>query len=156
MDIKQLLEFFTINPFWGIDSIKECNPNSYQDFTTIYHLPNDYIQLLTITDGFVLFHSGDFIIYDIAQVLKYNTDPLYSNNFKDSILHIGFFLERNIVIDQRKADTDYYLFAGDCCSTDEFVCLGTITDFLNGLARTLGKIPFWDEGGPYWDFGVNA
>lgn len=154
MDIKQVLELLIGNDFWGVDKLKPCNLDLYHKFTTAHHLPKDYKQLLSVTDGFVLFHAGDFIIYDMDWIFKCEKKTKYSNDYIKPILNIGYFMERNLVIDQRKANTKNYLFAGNCHSTDEFVCLGTITDFFNGFIQNKGEVPFWDENAPYQDFGV--
>lgn len=40
-----------------------------------------------------------------------------------------------------------YLYAGDCCSTDEFVCVGNILNFIEEIVK--------NGGDPYWTINEN-
>lgn len=40
-----------------------------------------------------------------------------------------------------------YLYAGDCCSTDEFICVGNILNFIEEIVK--------NGGDPYWTINEN-
>lgn len=135
------------NSFWGIDKIKTPDPVLFNNFKTAYRLPEDYTQLLSVTDGFVLFQAGDYEIYDIDWVLQYKNEPKYSSGLQKDILCIGYFMEYELMINQKESHTGSYLYAGFASSPDDYVRIGTITDFLNGLIHSKGEIPFWEIEG---------
>lgn len=156
--IKEIMELFLTDPQWGIGKVRKSEPRGYQDFLSRYTLPKDYQELLSITDGFVLYHAGDYHIYDMAWASAVKSNPAYANeDQKDEVLEIGYFMDYYLYIDQKKSASSQYLYAGDSCST-KTVCVGTITDFLNGLIEGTERygadflpFPFWEtEGKPIY------
>ncbi len=147
MNIDEIMQLFQREPFWGLDKVKRPEPALLERFVSQYDLPEDYIRLLSISDGFVLFHAGDYRISDISWTVECYTNPVYGGGtFVDSILEVGMFMENSLLLDQSRSHTANYLFIGDADSTDHYLCVGTITDFLNQLIEEKGEIPFWEAG----------
>lgn len=156
--IKEIMDLFLNDPQWEIGKVKKPDPREYADFISRYTLPEDYKELLSITDGFVLYHAGDYRVDEIAWILQVKNNPVYGGtDWKDEILLIAHFMDHYLYIDQSKSDSSRYLYAGDCCSP-ETVCVGTITDFFNGLIDVTAQygenvsFPFWEtEGKPIFN-----
>lgn len=151
-NIQQIMELFLHDPFWAIGKVKTPDKARLQQFAASYRLPEDYIKLLSITDGFVLFGAGDYRIDDIGFVLEWH-EPRTDAGFVEQVLEIGYFMDYALLINQNESQTSSYLYAGDACSLTEFIRIGTITDFFNGLIASKGEIPFWNtEGQELFDF----
>ena len=85
------------------------------------HIPADYIEFLKRCNGLTLYHSGDYCLFDAQEILSFhfNVDDIEKE----------------------------YLYAGDCCSTDEFVCVGNILNFIEEIVK--------NGGDPYWTINEN-
>lgn len=59
---------------------------------------------------------------------------------------IGYWMGYDIVINVDDIEKEY-LYAGDCCSTDEFVCVGNILNFIEEIVK--------NGGDPYWTINEN-
>ncbi len=145
-NIRQIMELFLHDPFWEIGKVRTPDKAQLQQFTEQYHLPEDYVELLSITDGFVLFHAGDYCINDIEYILEWR-EPMIDAGLLEQVLEIGYFMEYTLLINLNESQTSSYLYAGDHDSMKDFIRIGTITDFLNGLIESKGEIPFWEERG---------
>ena len=145
-NIEQIMELFLHDPFWEIGKVKTPDKTQLQQFAASYHLPEDYVRLLSITDGFVLCGAGDYCIDDIACVLAWR-EPRKDAGLLEQALQIGYFMDYDLLINMKESQTDSYLYAGISCSLTDFVRIGTITDFFNGLIASKGDIPFWEEQG---------
>ena len=143
-NIDEIMDLFLHDPFWEIGLVKTPDQAKLHHFAQSYCLPEDYLKLLSISDGFVLFHGGDFRINDIGWTLECKNNPEYQAGFVDDVLEVGCFLEQNLLLNQRESHTSSYLYAGDCCSFTDYVRIGTITDFLNGFIEAKGEVPFWE------------
>ena len=77
MNIDEIMQLFQREPFWGLDKVKRPEPALLERFVSQYDLPEDYIRLLSISDGFVLFHAGDYRISDISWTVECYTNPVY-------------------------------------------------------------------------------
>lgn len=144
-NIHEIMKEFFKNSFWGLDNIKVPDYDAVKAFTDNFALPYDYKELLTITDGFVLFNAGDNIVYDTGYISELKKGGPYISDFKDEILNIGYFMGYELLINQNESSTPNYLYVGDACSFDQFVCVGSLTDFLNGFIDIKGEyFPFWE------------
>ena len=116
------------------------------------HIPADYIEFLKRCNGLTLYHSGDYCLFDAQEILSFhfsNDDLLCRSAWK-----IGYWMGYDIVINVDDIEKEY-LYAGDCCSTDEFVCVGNILNFIEEIVKNGGD-PYWtiDEN-QYRDFSKN-
>lgn len=68
----------------------------------------------------------------------------YNAGYRDEILRVGCFLENDLIINQKEAGTDSHLYAGYANGIDDYVRVGTVTDFLNGFLEANGNVPFWE------------
>lgn len=153
LHINEIINEFLQNPFWNIGKVQAVDEKKYHQFITDFHLPADYMEMMSMTDGFVLFQAGDYRISDIHWVLECKYNKKYDCGFRDEILDIGYFLGYRLLLNQKESDSSY-LYAGDACLADEYVCVGTITDFFNGWIETKGEeLPFWPvEGQTKYNF----
>ena len=153
-NIEQIMELFRSDPFWELDELKTPDKAQLEKFTALYNLPEDYVKLLSITDGFVLFHAGDYAIHDMAFVSECRQLNI-DTGLLEQVLEIGYFTDYTLLINRKESQTSTYLYAGNSCSMKEYVRIGTITDFLNGLIASKGEIPCWKdcetEGLQNWD-----
>lgn len=161
-NIGEIVDTFLQDPAWGIDNVKQPEKKTLDSFKNTHDLPEDCIELLSKTDGFVLFHAGDYRMSDISWIMECRNDQTYGMRFQKEILEVGYFMEYNLVINLSQSHTQQYLYAGFACENDDFVCIGTITDFFNGFiahAETdkygdlTVNIPFWEtENREKFDF----
>lgn len=151
-NIHEIMSLLENDSFWELCNTHSADPELLRKFTDKYDLPEDYLDLLNITDGFKLFHAGDYTMNDMAWTLE--VAEKYHDGWCENVLEIGYFMDNVLLIDLNKTHTDQYLFVGPSCVTDGFVCVGTVTDFLNGLIENHGDVPHWMAcgTGPY-DFG---
>lgn len=147
LNIKQIIDEFLENPFWEILNLKTPDQNLLNDFISNYKLPEDYIEFLSLTNGLIFFNAGDFAFNDIDWILEKKYNKKYNSGFKEEILIVGYFMGYELLIDQKESRTQNYLYAGDACTPDNYVKIGTITDFLNGFIQSKGEIPFWEING---------
>jgi len=144
-DIQRIMIEFAENSFWGLSKMKTPDYDVVRAFIDRFALPHDYKELLKITDGFVLFESGDNIIYDMSYIVEIKKGGMYMPDFKDEMLDIGYFMGYELLINQNESHTDNYLYAGDANSYHQYVCVGSLTSFLNGFIDTKGEyFPFWE------------
>ena len=61
-------------------------------------------------------------------------------------MEIGYWMGYDIVINVDDIEKEY-LYAGDCCSTDEFICVGNILNFIEEIVK--------NGGDPYWTINEN-
>lgn len=131
--------------FLGVQKTKTSDDDVVRAFADNFALPRDYKDLLKFTDGFVLFHAGDYAVYDISFVIELKKGGIYKPDFKDEMLTIGYFMGYNLLLNQSEIHTKNYLYAGDACSYNQYVSVGSLTDFLNGFIDTRGEyFPFWE------------
>ena len=144
-NMKEVMNEFIENPFWGLSSTITPDHDTVRAFTDNYVLPHDYKELLTITDGFVLFHAGDYSVYDICFIVELKKGGIGKPDFKDEMLTIGYFMGYYLLLNQNESHTENYLYAGDAYYYDQYVCVGSLTSFLNGFIDTKGEyFPFWE------------
>lgn len=99
------------------------------------HIPADYIEFLKRCNGLTLYHSGDYCLFDAQEILSFhfsNDDLLCRSAWK-----IGYWMGYDIVINVDDIEKEY-LYAGDCCSTDEFICVGNILNFIEEIVKNGG------------------
>lgn len=156
-NIEEIMELFQSDPEWGLAKLAPPDKASLLELQKTYPLPEDYLKLQSITDGFVLFHAGDYRIDDLKFVLQdYKKGDPPNMGLIDSVLTVGYIMDYYLVINQRESHTDSYLYAGDCCSAEDYVRVGTITDFLNALIESKGEMPFWQiKGRELFDFSTD-
>jgi len=65
---------------------------------------------------------------------------------RDKIKKVHDWMGYDIVINVDDIEKEY-LYAGDCCSTDEFVCVGNILNFIEEIVK--------NGGDPYWTINEN-
>lgn len=141
--IKEIMIEFKQNMFWGLDKVQVPDKSKVNDFISMYAIPDDIKNLLSITDGFVLFNAGDYMIYDIDRILDFRDK--YGTDYINEALDIGYFMGYELLINQNESHTQNYLYVGDACSLDQYVCVGSLTDFLNGFIDVRGEyFPFWE------------
>lgn len=142
--IEQIMHEFQHNPIWGMDNQKTPDSEKLEVFKHTYRLPPDYVKMLSFSDGFVLLHGGDYLISAIDWVLECKHNKQYNAGYRDEILRVGCFLESDLIINQKEAGTDSYLYAGYANGIGDYVRVGTMTDFLNGFLEAKGNVPFWE------------
>ena len=108
------------------------------------HIPADYIEFLKRCNGLTLYHSGDYCLFDAQEILSFHFSN--DNLLCRSAWKIGYWMGYDIVINVDDIEKEY-LYAGDCCSTDEFVCVGNILNFIEEIVK--------NGGDPYWTINEN-
>lgn len=108
------------------------------------HIPADYIEFLKQCNGLTLYHSGDYCLFDAQEILSFHFSN--DNLLCRSAWKIGYWMGYDIVINVDDIEKEY-LYAGDCCSTDEFVCVGNILNFIEEIVK--------NGGDPYWTINEN-
>ena len=108
------------------------------------HIPADYIEFLKRCNGLTLYHSGDYCLFDAQEILSFHFSN--DNLLCRSAWKIGYWMGYDIVINVDDIEKEY-LYAGDCCSTDEFVCVGNILNFIEKIVK--------NGGDPYWTINEN-
>ena len=97
------------------------------------HIPADYIEFLKQCNGLTLYHSGDYCLFDAQEILSFHFSN--DNLLCRSAWKIGYWMGYDIVINVDDIEKEY-LYAGDCCSTDEFICVGNILNFIEEIVKT--------------------
>lgn len=136
------IEKLTVSLSQGIDlkRIKE----------TGLHLPQQYIQLLTYSNGIVFFDSGDYAIYSFEEAVE-NQKAL---EYPEDILPIGYFLGDTLVMNCKEFQNNNYLYAGSSILKDEFISLGmNMNQFIEKMLLC-NCACFWQEieCDKYYDF----
>lgn len=108
------------------------------------HIPADYIEFLKRCNGLTLYHSGDYCLFDAQEILSFHFSN--DNLLCQSAWKIGYWMGYDIVINVDDIEKEY-LYAGDCCSTDEFVCVGNMLNFIEEIVK--------NGGDPYWTINEN-
>lgn len=108
------------------------------------HIPVDYIEFLKRCNGLTLYHSGDYCLFDVQEILSFHFSN--DNLLCQSAWKIGYWMGYDIVINVDDIEKEY-LYAVDCCSTDEFVCVGNILNFIEEIVK--------NGGDPYWTINEN-
>lgn len=108
------------------------------------HIPADYIEFLKQCNGLTLYHSGDYCLFDAQEILSFHFSN--DNLLCRSAWKIGYWMGYDIVINVDDIEKEY-LYAGDCCSTDEFICVGNILNFIEEIVK--------NGGDPYWTINEN-
>ena len=153
-NIEQIMELFQSGPEWGMSKLSPPDKASLLELQKTYPLPEDYVKIQSVTDGFVLFQAGDYRMNDLKFILKTRSWVPYNLGLMDSVVTVGYFMGYDIVINQRESRTASYLYAGD--SGSDFIRIGTITDFFNGLIESKGELPFWEsKGQELFDFSAD-
>ena len=109
------------------------------------HIPADYIEFLKRCNGLTLYHSGDYCLFDAQEILSFHFSN--DNLLCRSAWKIGYWMGYDIVINVDDIEKEY-LYAGDCCSTDEFVCVGNILNFIEEIVK--------NGGDPYWTMDIDT
>lgn len=157
LNIEQILDLLLKDPFWEVPRLNPPEPAVLESFIHTYRLPEDYVRLLAATDGLTLFQAGDYRIDRMEEITQWKKNPWYSSDYLEDILVVGYFMDYYLVINQRESATSSYLYAGIACSLRDYVRVGTITDFLNGLIKSKGEIPFWEtEDQELFDFSADS
>lgn len=139
MQINEIIQTFSSDPFWEFKPVAPMDAELYEQFKSKVSPPEDLMAMLSLTNGFSLF-TGDYYFFGIPQLMEFNFPE---NGFRPGILYIGTFQDLALVIDLEKSRTQEYLYVGPTCSTWPFACTGTITDFLNDVVTYRGDIPRW-------------
>ena len=84
------------------------------------HIPADYIEFLKRCNGLTLYHSGDYCLFDAQEILSFHFSN--DNLLCRSAWKIGYWMGYDIVINVDDIEKEY-LYAGDCCSTDDLYVL---------------------------------
>ena len=64
-NIHEIMSLLENDSFWELCNTHSADPELLRKFTDKYDLPEDYLDLLNITDGFKLFHAGDYTMRNI-------------------------------------------------------------------------------------------
>lgn len=143
MNIRELINLFKTDPFWQFYCYETLEPAQLalrkKKYQAAFTLPEDYLEIFSFTDGFVL-RRGDHRIYHVDGVLEIKKP---GNGFSSNALEIGLSQDFVLLIDLEKVNTSEYLFVGPTCVVEGFFSVGTITDFLNALVENHGDIPEW-------------
>lgn len=116
------------------------------------HIPADYIEFLKRCNGLTLYHSGDYCLFDAQEILSFHFSN--DNLLCQSAWKIGYWMGYDIVINVDDIEKEY-LYVGDCCSTDEFICVGNILNFIEEIVKNGGD-PYWTiNENQYRDFSKN-
>lgn len=124
--------------------------NMYKDYQKLQFnqeqidIPADYIEFLKQCNGLTLYHSGDYCLFDAQEILSFHFSN--DNLLCRSAWKIGYWMGYDIVINVDDIEKEY-LYAGDCCSTDEFICVGNILNFIEEIVK--------NGGDPYWTINEN-
>lgn len=155
LSIEEIIKELFGNPFRQVDLAKAPDTGKLSEFFRKHPFPDDFQTLFYHSDGFVLFEAGDYRISDLDWILTCKYDPKYKIDFRNEFWDIGYFMGYSLVIDETKSNINKYLYVGDSCFFDEYVMLGTMTDFFNGFIASKGEIPFWKtEGVKKYNLGV--
>ena len=100
-------------------TIKEIKTFEKKNKCTI---PEDYLEFLLKNNG-LNFNEGDRFhsLEEIVEVLKSRAEAFVP--YKKGIYPIAYILEDYIVIKSDEIHTGKYMYAGSCCSTDEYYSL---------------------------------
>lgn len=69
-NIEQIMELFQSGPEWGMSKLSPPDKASLLELQKTYPLPEDYVKIQSVTDGFVLFQAGDYRMNDLKFILK--------------------------------------------------------------------------------------
>lgn len=144
MNIRELINLFRTDPFWQFSSHDIFDPSQVhrrQQYQAAYGpLPEDYLEIFSICDGFAL-RRGDHRIEEMDMVAYMRNYP--GNSLLPNMLEIGMSQDSVLMIDRDRSHTPSYLFIGPSCTLEGFDSIGTITDFFNAVVENHGNVPEW-------------
>lgn len=148
-DIELLMKILSENSYLDV-SLKSPDLTGIEELEKLYQLNSDYRDLLKITDGFHLFNSGDHTLYCVKNVIEFNK----YRELREDVYLIGYFLDNDIVIDSSKEED--YLYVGCPISSNEFMCLGNLSEFISNLIKSEGDV-YWNYvDAELFDFGIEV
>ena len=108
-------------------------------------LPNEYIELLKLSNGIFFYNSGDHHIFSFEEVIQ--TQELFE--FEENVFPIAYFLEDYILLVVDDSVQGYSLYFGSCMCLDEFILLKySFKEFMDKLLMN-NCDNFWAD---YWRY----
>ena len=94
MQIKEIIQTFSSDPFWQFKTVAPMDAGLYESFKKKFSPPEDFMTMLSLANGFSLF-MGDYHFNSIPEILYIAK----LGGLRPGILDTGTFHDLALVID---------------------------------------------------------